>query len=340
MQLQSPIFIVGPGRSGTTLVRSLLSAHSRIAVTPETQFLGWVNQRENVEGEPQNFESFWEEYTAWVRFQDLDVDAEHCRALIEQAGNYTFETIFRAVLTAYGERMGVARVGEKSPSHVHYLSLLLDWFPDGRVLLMKRDPRAVIASQLQTPYVQDRVTPRSVRSGLLTHKRLGQILHFADEWMDIYQHVLPRWQKDARVETVSYERLVQDTMPELQRVCRFLDEAYEPTMITDRSPRAVQMPAGTTPNERLEHWRRRHHKKSLGRITPDSLDKWKTNLSTMEVAIIEDRCLNGMRGCGYALTTSVYQRLKGKMASHVFSALERGEQVARRVVSKVRRRLH
>lgn len=40
-KLKKPIFIVGPGRSGTTLVRSLLSAHSRIAVTPETHFGSW-----------------------------------------------------------------------------------------------------------------------------------------------------------------------------------------------------------------------------------------------------------------------------------------------------------
>jgi len=338
MRLQAPIFIVGPGRSGTTLLRSLLSAHSQIAITPETQFLGWINQREDVRGEPQNFESFWREYTGWVRFQDLDVDAGRCRELIEQQEDYTFRTIFRAVLMAYKERMGSARVGEKSPSHVHFLPLLFDWFPGGRVLIMKRDPRAVISSQLQTPYVQDRITPLSLRTGLVKNKRLGQIIHFAEEWMHIYEDIVPAWRSDPRVTTVSYERLVQDPSSELKNVCAFLDEAYEPAMINERSTTVVQMPAGTTPNERLEHWRRQHHKRSLGRITTNSLDKWKKNLSTMEVAIIEERCLEGMRSLGYGVMTSASHRFRGKAVFRVFVALERGERMARRIVSRLRNR--
>ena len=42
--ISRPVFIVGPGRSGTTLLRSLLSAHSRITVTPETHVLARVRQ--------------------------------------------------------------------------------------------------------------------------------------------------------------------------------------------------------------------------------------------------------------------------------------------------------
>lgn len=37
--VERPIFIVGDGRSGTTLLRGLLSAHSRLAITPETQYM-------------------------------------------------------------------------------------------------------------------------------------------------------------------------------------------------------------------------------------------------------------------------------------------------------------
>jgi len=35
----TPIFIVGVGRSGTSLVQSMLNAHSKIAFPPETHFV-------------------------------------------------------------------------------------------------------------------------------------------------------------------------------------------------------------------------------------------------------------------------------------------------------------
>ena len=42
---EPPVFIVGAGRSGTTLLRTLLSAHPRLAVTPETHFMAFAGQR-------------------------------------------------------------------------------------------------------------------------------------------------------------------------------------------------------------------------------------------------------------------------------------------------------
>lgn len=37
--LQRPAFIAGTGRSGSTLMRSLLSAHPRTCVSPETHYM-------------------------------------------------------------------------------------------------------------------------------------------------------------------------------------------------------------------------------------------------------------------------------------------------------------
>ena len=34
-----PIFIIGVGRSGTSLLQSMLNSHSKIAFTPETHFI-------------------------------------------------------------------------------------------------------------------------------------------------------------------------------------------------------------------------------------------------------------------------------------------------------------
>lgn len=91
---ESPIFIVGPGRSGTTLMRKMISAHSRLSITPETHFLKRADKRGDIHGSPEDFDEFWEEYTSWIRFTYLDLDPDYCLSLIENTGDQSFKSIF------------------------------------------------------------------------------------------------------------------------------------------------------------------------------------------------------------------------------------------------------
>ena len=333
-----PIFIVGAGRSGTTLLRSLLSAHSRIAVTPETHFMKWTASQENLEsGAPRDFEAYWDRYTSWIRFKDLGVDADHCRELIEQQGNRTFRSVFRAVLTAYGEKIGKERIGEKSPAHVHFLSRLLEWFPDARVLVMQRDPRAVVASQLRTPWVEMRQTPVSLRKGIFIGKRLHEVAFYADDWATIYEKVVPAWQEDPRILCVSYEVLVNDVENELRTVCEFLEEQYEPKMLDGRKNDTVPVPAGTAEieNELWRDWRSKHHAQTLRPVSADSVEKWKKELTGTAVAMIEGRCSEGMSAAGYALSLPPMRRSMGRLLSGISSTAGDAETRIRALTKRV-----
>lgn len=335
----SPIFIVGPGRSGTTLVRSLLSAHSRISITPEMQYMQWIDEREDVRKAPANFECFWQEYTSWVRFADLGVDADRCLELTDLQGARNFENIFRAVLTAYMERTGKIRVGEKSPSHVRYIGTLLEWFPNARILVMQRDPRAVVSSQLGTPYVQDRITEPSLRDGHFVNSRMREVVRYADDWTMIFRDLVPQWHSDRRVCVVSYEKLARDPEGEIRSICDFLGETYEEAMLTGRGDAGVPLPAGKTSSDQLEQWRREHHAKSLRPVSTHSLDKWKRSLSKTEIAIVEARCIRGMQRTRYEPSTSAAKRFEGRLLSRGFLAAERGESIARQLAKSIRDRL-
>ena len=335
----SPIFIVGPGRSGTTLVRSLLSAHSRISITPEMQFMQWVDEREDVRKAPENFEAFWEEYTSWVRFTDLNVDPDRCLELIDRQGPRNFQNIFRAVLTAYSEKNGTVRVGEKSPSHVRYIGTLLEWFPKARIIIMLRDPRAVVSSQLGTPYVQERITPASLRRGFFVKSRMREIVRYSDDWSMIVEEIVPEWESDSRICVLSYEQLAQNPEKEVHSLCNFLGERYEEMMLDGRNKESVHMPAGKTPNQKLEEWRRKHQEKSMRPISTNSFDKWKKNLSKIEVSIIESRCIRGMRKNGYSPSTSTAKRLKGHLITRTILAANKSEYFARNIFKSIRSRL-
>lgn len=314
---EPPIFIVGAGRSGTTLIRSLLSAHSRIAVTPETHFLKVAERNGGLkDGIPADIEAFWRDFSQSQRFKDLGVSSVRCRTLVDAQGKPTMQAVFRAILAAYGERVGKPRVGEKTPGHVDFLPDLRECFPESPIIFVRRDPRAVVASMLKSPWTQSRQASSSLKDGFFVKSRLHLVAFYARRWVEIYERILPQWAADPRVATLSYESLVHDPKGELRRLCTFLDEPYEAAMLTKRSDEAVPQPAATNDmNSRdWQEWRRVHHEKSLAPVSATSVDTWRTELSRFEVALIEGGCSRGMQAAGYHPVTSRLRRRAGRLS--------------------------
>ncbi|NEQ53441.1 MAG: sulfotransferase, partial [Leptolyngbya sp. SIO3F4] len=75
---ERPIFIVGMPRSGTTLLTTILSAHPRIAISPESHFLAyWVPKYQHLKLEnPNEFQQFWQVLSQSKRFSYFDIDAD------------------------------------------------------------------------------------------------------------------------------------------------------------------------------------------------------------------------------------------------------------------------
>jgi hypothetical protein len=333
---EPPIFIVGPGRSGTTLVRKILSAHSRITILPETQFIEWADQRENIKRAPTDFDAFWNKYTSWIRFRYLEIDPDRCLELINQQEHRTIRDIFTSVLIAYGEKTGKKRVGEKSPSHVQYLHILLEWFPDARIIIMQRDPRAVIASSLGTPWVKKRITPASLRNGVFSSSRLYELLYKAKNWNNIFETIIPGWESDSRIHIVAYEDLVRNPKKEVSKICRFIGETYEDGMLMKRESDISDVTGEDPMAEQVKQWKQ-HHSKTHRPISTSSLGKWKKKLSGLEVAMVEAICIKGMRRRAYNPSLSTGKRIAGFFLTRAHIAAEKIERITRHTFRKIRR---
>ncbi|MDP8904621.1 MAG: sulfotransferase [Chloroflexota bacterium] len=165
------VFVVGVNRSGTTLLRRLLETSPLVAVATETHFLGHVLPHEGARfyfrrlgdvaddatikrlvefiysGEFQR-RSRWREVSPYWRWLTREIPPEEFeRALLSE--ERTERGIFRAMLRVYADHLGRPVPGEKTPAHLAYVDTLLEWFPDGRVVHMLRDPRAVYVSDRQ-----------------------------------------------------------------------------------------------------------------------------------------------------------------------------------------------
>jgi hypothetical protein len=134
---RSPIFVVGTGRSGTTLLRFMLSSHPRIYLTHEASFYVWESLL------PRR--DFLEAYFKTYSFRWLRVDPARVRAVQP-------ERAFSAVMREKAAQYGRVRWGDKTPGHTHFLGRIFEDFPDAKVVHIVRDPRSTVLSLCRMPW--------------------------------------------------------------------------------------------------------------------------------------------------------------------------------------------
>ncbi len=294
----TPFFIVGSGRSGTTLLRSLLAAHSRLAVTPETHFMKRADRDGALEGPaPDDFDGFWRDLVRWSRFRDTGLAPEDVLARIDAAGRRDFRTVFAAMLDSYGAAMGKPRIGEKTPGHYRYLDRLFEWFPGTRILAVRRDPRDVVASHLAAPWVTDQMAPGRLGAPFVRRLRAFHVAERALLWREANGEILDGAAADPRMHVVVYESLVARPETEMRRVCAFLGETFEPGVLAPRTGDPLLKTART--RAKWGEWTGTHHARASAPVSSGSVGRWRERLSPAEAALIEAICGPAMIRHGY-----------------------------------------
>ena len=148
----APFFIVGSGRSGTTMLRLMLDAHPDVAVPAESHFVDELARA-------------WPRY---VRAGRIDADAvvrsigkrldlmgiprgearERLAALPTTAVSDAVDSVFRIYADAHGK----SRWGDKTPGYVLSMPLLAEVFPGSRFVHLIRDGREVALSYADQPF--------------------------------------------------------------------------------------------------------------------------------------------------------------------------------------------
>src|SRR4051812_17375571 len=144
----SPIFVVGLPRSGTTLLQSLIGAHPRIAAPPELFFGRRIVQFRDYWGDLNDdavLRRVLEETLSLPNLSESGFELERVFARASK-GSRTYPGVLDAVMSDYAERNGKVRWSEKSPMQRSRLIWLL--MPDAQVVHIVRDPRPCVASNL------------------------------------------------------------------------------------------------------------------------------------------------------------------------------------------------
>lgn len=181
--LPIPIFIVGMPRSGTTLVESIVGAHSRVVACGERQAMRSIIQEfvasasgRGASGVTGSVRRRWRE-AFWRELPDLS---------------------------------GALAVTDKNPWNFDALGLILELFPQARVVHVRRNPVETGLSIFRNDFP---------KFASFAH-RLDDIGHYYGE----YARLMAHWENvlRGRFTTVQYEDLVADVAagaPELLRCC-------------------------------------------------------------------------------------------------------------------------
>ncbi len=203
------IFIVGPVRSGTSWLQTMLAEHPDIASPPETHLFtnylepladAWAQDRARVAA------ALGERGTRVGHGLATVVTDEEFLALMQSF----YATIRELVLSA---KPGARRLLEKTPDHAVCLDTIQRISPDAKIVYLVRDPRDTVRSLLEAgDELWGDWAPTSVQDATTL-------------WLRSVRPWFPR-KRDPRLTLVRYEDLRSDPA-ELDRVATFL--GLEPT---------------------------------------------------------------------------------------------------------------
>jgi Sulfotransferase family len=142
--------VVGPSRSGTSLLRQILNRHDRVWLTGETFYFDDLRPRlgrKATEPLDRDALALCEEFFAPIkgRHSRFAVELSEVRTEAERIGSGG-DAYFEAFCRLRARLRGRELWGEKTPRHVFRIAEMVAAYPGARVICLLRDPRAVVAS--------------------------------------------------------------------------------------------------------------------------------------------------------------------------------------------------
>jgi Sulfotransferase family len=210
-------FVVGSGRSGTTLLRLMLEQHPDLAIPPESYFPVSMRHREPRYRSSAGFDldAFVTDLLGNVRFQDWGLSESTVRSALHGVEPIDWADAIRRTFALYAEKEGKPRYGDKTPWFIMRINELSELFPESRFVHLIRDGRDVALSLSEVSWGPGGVE-ESARKWV---RDMGRARRRASR-------LRPGTYMEAR-----YEDLVVDPEPIVRRVAEFVDLPWNDAML-------------------------------------------------------------------------------------------------------------
>jgi len=287
---ERPIFVIGAQRSGTTLLRYILSSHPRIYIPPESNFIpryfgseprGTFSRNQSIEIMKgiQNYRTF---------FKDWKHERPDPVTLVDSLQYLTPANLLNTLYIQYASYYDAQRWGDKSPIYSDYVELINEIFPQAQFIHIIRDGRDVVLSMLKSYqtirffyfdiYYAARIWKERVNKARIAGNRIGPEKYYE----------------------VRYEDLTSSPANEIRNICQYLGEDFFENMTAPYSTAADF------------HHSIGIHSGTRKPLNTGSVGKWKTSMS-----LKDQRVFNSIAGVLLADLGYELHKLGGKTISEV-----------------------
>lgn len=286
-----PLFVVGPSRSGTSLMRAILNGHPSVELAGETHHFDDLRVRMGGsaaldEEQRRTCEDYYlrlshRPYGHGGTVEGARLDRGELRRRAAGLGS-TADAHFQAYCELVAEAAGATVWGDKTPRHIFRIGEILEAYPSARVVVMLRDPRSVVLSyrdwkndQGGFDFARDPEHRIDVERDNDRARRSYDIMVLSLLWRSQARAALQAVRRfgSARVRLVRYEDLVEDAGASIAGLCDWLGLAQDPAMadvpILNSSFAGFDRTAGVS----------RH-----------SLARWTRALSEEEIGLVQSAC--------------------------------------------------
>lgn len=301
-----PIFVCGPSRSGTALVRSILNGHPSVHLAGETHYFddlrGRVGERclrALTAAERRVTEDYFLALAHRPYGHEGDPEkSRHSRAALQAevakvggehpGSDHYLEAFCRLEATSNGATVW----GEKTPRHVFRIPDILSVFPTARVICLSRDARAVVASyrdwrnQGGFDFAND---PGHEQTLTKDHERARRSYHpiiISMLWKGALNAAFSAYDTFGaeRVRVQRYEDLVDEPESSIHSLAKWAGLDFTPDM--------CQVPMHNSSYTSFN---------KQGGVSAAPRDRWRKQLSSAEIAAVEQVCGPLLTRAGYEL---------------------------------------
>ena len=248
------IFILGVGRSGTSLLQSIMHSHSRVSFLKENQILKNI-MRGNLNEDLKEHDLL----KALLETTKIQRVLREPSIINLSSPLNAYESIIKDYISTTSKSL--VYIGDKDPGNIDYFEKIYEIFGESKFLLMVRDPRAVIASRMKAKWSKK-------------YPFVLQILLYYAQQKLCYKKLSKN--SDIPILIIRYHDLVNNFRLEVEKILNWLDLEFEEECLS------FQKSALELITEDEMSW-----KKNLIKPITDNDEKWKTQLKPSQIKLIE-----------------------------------------------------
>lgn len=292
------VFIVGLPRTGTTLTRAILNTSTEVGLGGESKFLPDRAERgrSSRRGYRARFSQAGDVRTDagiaqiaamvysqpvrnyWSRLAE-GLDRREFEARL-RSSDRSDHALFSIAMDHFANGRPIR--GDKTPQHIHWVPLLLEWYPDARVIHTFRDPRAIHQSLKRKEArtragslhsVTDHVPFLGLYSATSLVRRWRRVIALHKQYQD---------QFPGRYMLLQFEDLIADPRSSVQRLCAHVGVDFSEAMLDQIMLNSSYVSHGA----------------SRG-FDPAVVERWRHQMSPVTKRWFSTLCRREMRAFGY-----------------------------------------